>query len=386
MDDRLYLDHNATSPLRPQVRDVMLDVLSSGPCNPSSTHSEGRAAKARLSNARTTLGEVLSAPIEGIVFTGGGTEAVGLAIHSAIRGAAGVKRIFLGATEHDAVRSTAHAYRDQGAVVIEDVPVLPTGQIDTDWLARRLDSYEADTDGPFLLCAMLANNETGVINEIGQLGPLIWPKGGYLFVDAVQGFGKLPIDFTACGADFMAICGHKIGGPVGAGALLLKPGLECVAVHRGGGQESYRRAGTEAVAAIAGLAKAAELASPLDYRGLAVSRDAIEKRLPKGVTIWGRSAPRLGNTSCFSAPGFWSETQVMVMDLDGIAVSAGSACSSGKVRRSGVLAAMGASDDLAGCAIRVSFGWSTPEGAADRFVRQWTQHYERVVGSSTAAA
>ncbi|MEM9988012.1 MAG: cysteine desulfurase family protein [Pseudomonadota bacterium] len=382
MPDRLYLDHNATSPLRPQVRDAMLDVME-GAHNPSSVHGEGRAAKHLLETSRQTFADAVGAPKEGVIFTSGGTEADNLALNGMVHGPSNIRHLMVSAIEHDAVRVPVEALQAQG-VTREVVPVTSDGIIDIAWLEERLSTYDVSTEGAFLLCVMLANNETGVIQPIDQLGPMVWPKGGYLFVDAVQGFGKLPLDFNQSGSDLMALGAHKVGGPIGVGALLTKPGLPITPQLRGGGQELYRRAGTENLPAIVGFAKTAEVAQPEDYAALADWRDALEVGLPPDVTIWAKDAPRLGNTSCFSAPGFSAETQVMVMDLAGMAVSAGSACSSGKVRQSTVLQAMGASEEDAKSAIRISFGWDTPKEASAKFLQSWTKEFERIAAQNAA--
>ena len=382
MPDRLYLDHNATSPLRPVVRDAMLEAME-GAHNPSSVHAEGRAAKARLELARSVLSDVLSAPKEGIVFTASGTEADNAALYGMVHGPAAVRRLFISAIEHDAVHAAAEALGATG-IAIESIPVTPNGVIDLAWLEERMSAYDVTVDGPFLVCVMLANNETGVIQPIEALGPLVWPKGGYVFVDAIQGFGKCDIDFTASGADLMATGAHKVGGPVGVGALLTKPGIAIAPLLRGGGQELNRRAGTENLPAIVGFAKTAEEARATDYAGLKPLRDEIASGLPKGTMIWGESAARLPNTISFSAPGFAAETQVMVMDLGGVAISSGSACSSGKVRKSHVLAAMGADENQASTAIRVSLGWDTPADAAQRFLSVWTKEFDRIAQRAVA--
>lgn len=383
MPDRLYLDHNATSPLRPAVRDAMMAAID-GAHNPSSVHTEGRAAKSLLEKARGTLSAALSVPVEGIVLTASGTEADNLALHGLVHGTAKVRRLFVAATEHDAMIAAAAGLAETAGVAVETLPVTQDGIIDLVWLEQRLASYDPDTDGPFAVVAMLANNETGVINPVASFGPLVWPKGGYVVVDAVQGFGKLPVDFSASGADLMTIGAHKVGGPVGVGALLLKPGIGLAPHLRGGGQESFRRAGTENIPAIIGLAETAVAARTDQYAALAKIRDAMEAGLPSEVTIWGQGADRLPNTLCFSAPGFAAETQVMVLDLGGIAISSGSACSSGKVRRSHVLAAMGASERDASSAIRVSLGWDTPADAAERFLSVWKREYQRIASRSAA--
>ncbi|MEO1656774.1 MAG: cysteine desulfurase family protein [Pseudomonadota bacterium] len=376
MPDRLYLDHNATSPIRPEVRDVMFDVLAA-PCNASSVHAEGRAAKAVVENARKSIAGRINAPVESVVFTAGGTEADTLALTGLVRGGPKVRRLFVSAIEHSAVATTAQALAaDVDAV--ETVPVTSDGVVDLAALEQRLATYDHQRDGPFLLSVMLANNETGVIQPIAEIAPLVWKAGGYLFVDAVQGFGKVDIDFSALGADALALSAHKAGGPPGVGALVVKPGLAFEPLLRGGGQELSRRAGTENVSAIAGFGKLADIAEPSDYASLAEIRDEIELGLPRDVRVWGVGTARLPNTVCFSAPGFQSETQVMVMDLVGLAVSSGSACSSGKVKPSPVLTAMGASDAETKSSLRVSLGWNTPPAAASRFLNAWTTEHTRI--------
>ncbi|MEM9422851.1 MAG: cysteine desulfurase family protein [Pseudomonadota bacterium] len=382
MRDRFYLDHNATSPLRPVVRQAMLSAMD-GAHNPSSIHREGRAAKHLLEDARSILASRLSVPKEGVIFTAGGTEANNLALYGLVRGPSAVRHLFIGATEHDAMSATALALVSEG-VTVETVPVTTAGVLDIDWLAERLATYDAAEHGAFAVVAMLANNETGVIHPISKLGPIVWPKGGFVVVDAVQGLGKLPINFDNLGADLLTIGAHKVGGPVGVGALLMKPGISLAPHLTGGGQEQYRRAGTENIPGIIGLAKVVEIVDPSEYSALAALRDELEAALPETVSIWGKDAPRLPNTSCFSAPQFAAETQTMVMDLAGFAISAGSACSSGKVRRSGVVKAMGGSDEAASSAIRVSLGWDTKPEAITGFLTAWIKEFDRIRARSAA--
>ncbi|MEM7740826.1 MAG: cysteine desulfurase family protein [Pseudomonadota bacterium] len=382
MPDRLYLDHNATSPLRPEVREVMLEALSA-PRNASSVHAEGRAAKAMVEGARKKIAARVNAPVESVIFTAGGTEADTMALTGLVRGGPKVRRLMVSAIEHSAVTATAEAL---GAEIDhrETVPVTEAGVLDLAALEQRLGAYDEAKNGPFLLSVMLANNETGVIQPIADIAPMVWKAGGYLFVDAVQGFGKIDIDFSVLGADAIALSAHKAGGPPGVGALVVKPGLALAPLLRGGGQELSRRAGTENVAGIAGFGALAEAAEPSAYAELSTLRDAIEQGLPEGVRIWGKGAARLPNTSCFSAPGFQSETQVMVMDLAGLAVSSGSACSSGKVKPSPVLKAMGAGEAEIQSSLRVSLGWDSPKDAAERFLSAWSREHQRVLERSAA--
>jgi cysteine desulfurase len=338
----IYLDANATEPLRPEARAAMIAALEATG-NPSSVHAAGRAVRRILEDARDALALRFGWPAQNLVFTSGGTEADALAIHALGTG----RRLIVGATEHDAVRSAA---RD--ALVL---PVDRTGLADLDTLARWLD------DGvPTLVCLMLANNETGTIQPVADAAALCRSRGARLHVDAVQAAGRMAIHFPALGAHSLAISSHKLGGPPGAGALLLDDEVATIApLIAGGGQERGRRGGTPAVPVIAGFAAAA-CASDHGPR-LAPLRDAAEAAaVAGGAVVCGGSAPRLGNTTCLALPGVRADAQVMALDLDGIAVSAGAACSSGKVSASHVLMAMGLRE-LAGQAIRVSLPWNATE-------------------------
>ena len=381
MPERLYLDHNATSPLRPACRDAMLDAMTA-PANPSSVHTEGRAAKRLVEDARIALAEAISAPPQSVVFTSGGTEADTTAIFGLARGGPKVRRLFLSAIEHAAVPAAAH----RTGLPVETMPVTADGTLDLESLERRLSAYDADKEGPFLLCLMLANNETGVIQPVAEAAALARRAGGYTLVDAVQALFKIEIDFASLGADILALSAHKAGGPVGVGAMVVTPGLAFEPLLGGGGQEENRRAGTHNVAAIAGFGALAKAASVSDYGRLATLRDRIEAGLPQGVAVMGQRAPRLPNTSCITVPGFPSQTQLMTMDLGGIAVSAGSACSSGKVKPSGTLVAMGVPEDEARCALRISTGWNTPDDAAERFLSAWTTEHARVASPLASKA
>ncbi|WP_458097328.1 cysteine desulfurase family protein [Roseomonas sp. WA12] len=347
MSAGLYLDANATEPLRPEARNATIaamDLLG----NPSSVHTEGRAARRVLEEARARVAARFGAAARDVVFTSGGTEANALAIASLRRG----RRVLAGATEHPAVMRAA-----DGAAML---PVLPDGTLDLAALEAALAGGE-----PALVCLMVANNETGVIHPVAEAASICRRHGALLHLDGVQAAGRIPLDFAAGGAESMAVSGHKLGGPKGAGALLLRPGLDMVPLLAGGGQERGRRGGTEALPAIAGLGAAAEMADPAQATRLAGLRDMIEAGL--GLPVAGAGAPRLPNTACVALPGASAETQVIAMDLAGMRVSAGAACSSGKVGRSPVLAAMGWGD-LAGQAIRVSLPWNAPGDIAERFL------------------
>lgn len=370
MSGTIYLDHNATSPLRPEAREAMIAAFEAGG-NPSSAHAPGRAARNRVEEARERVAALCGACAEDLVFTSGGTEAINLALASAV--ADGARRLLVSAIEHDAVLDFARA---SGAEVVE-LPVGRTGILDLDALKDALGEDGSDA----LVAVMLANNETGVIQPVAEAAEIAHEAGARIHVDAVQGLGKLHLSMSELGADYLSLSAHKLGGPQGAGALALGEGAPLVRRQHGGGQERGRRSGTENVAAIAGFGAACAAASPDDYAALAPWRDALEQRLKMDapeIIVLGGGAARTPNTLCFAAPGFASETQVMALDLAGFAVSAGSACSSGKVTKSHVLSAMGLSDDLAGSAIRVSLGWDSKEDDAARFAGAWLTAYQRI--------
>ena len=333
---RTYLDHNATTPLRTEARAAMIaamDVVG----NPSSVHAEGRAAKALIEKARAEIAEALGAGDADIVFTSSATEAAALAC--AGRGLHG------GEIEHDAVL----------AWVNPDLPVDSNGQVGVSDATQT--------------ALQLANSETGVLQHI---------PSGLALCDLTQGFGKVPVRFDDLGVDMAIVSAHKLGGPKGVGALVIRRGLDVVAQIKGGGQEMGRRSGTENTIGIAGFGAAATAAvadvAAGRWQKIGQFRNILEKGLEAGVnkTIFvGKEFERLPNTSCFAAPGWKGETQVMQMDLSGFAVSAGSACSSGKVRASRVLRALGYSDDVASSAIRVSLGLDTTEDDVVRFAETW---------------
>jgi cysteine desulfurase len=349
----LYLDANATEALRPESRAAVLAALDlTG--NPSSVHAAGRAARRLLEAARERLAARFGGSPADLVLTAGGTEANALAVRGLGRG----RRVLVGATEHPAVLAAA-----PGAAVL---PVRRDGTLDLAALAAALEG-----GGPALVCLMAANNETGVLHPIEAAAALCRAHGAWLHVDAVQATGRVPVSLAALGAESLAISGHKLGGPKGAGALLLRPGLQPEALIAGGGQERGRRGGTEPLPAIAGMAAAAEAARPEAAARLAAIRDAIEAGcIARGALVAGAGAPRLPNTTSLVLPGVPAETQVIALDLAGVRVSAGAACSSGKVAQSHVLAAMGFAE-LAGCAIRVSLPWNAPDDAAARFLAAW---------------
>ncbi len=329
--------------------------------NPSSVHAEGRAARAAVEGARAAVAVLAGADPAWIAFTSGGTEANNLAL----AGAGSGRRILASAVEHDSVLQAA----PDGALL----PVDRHGVLDLGTLDRVL----AATEGPALVSLMLVNNETGVIQPVAEAAAIAHRHGALLHCDAVQAAGRVPLDLDALGADLLTLSAHKIGGPKGVGALALRPGLALSPLLRGGGQERRMRAGTENVAGIVGFGRAAELAlAELDRQhAVAALRDRLEAALSArapGTPLHGAGAPRVANTSCVGMAGVPSEVQVMAFDLAGIAVSAGSACSSGKVKPSHVLAAMGLPAAEAACAVRISLGPGTTEAEIDRIVEAWT--------------
>lgn len=362
----LSLDANATEPLRPEARAALLAALEAGG-NPSSVHAAGRAARRVLETARETLAARFGARPQDVVLTAGGTEANALAV----RGLAAGRRILVGATEHPAVLAAA----GPDAVTI---PVLPDGTVDPGALEALLAAPGAP---PALVCLMAANNETGVLHPWAAIAALCRRHGALWHMDGVQAAGRVPLSLAEAGADSIALSGHKLGGPMGAGALLLRPGLDLAALVAGGGQERGRRGGTEPLPALAGMAAAAAAAEPGHAAArLAPLRDRIEagvRALAPEAAIAGATAPRLPNTSLVVLPGVPAETQVIALDLVGVRVSAGAACSSGKVARSHVLAAMGFGA-AAGCGVRVSLPWDAAEDAPERFLAAWGAMRERL--------
>ena len=357
----LDLDANATEPLRPEARAAVLEALAVGG-NPSSVHAAGRAARRLLEDARERLAARFGARPRDAVLTAGGTEANAIAV----RGLGGGRRVLVGATEHPAVLAAAGP--EAGVV-----PVRPDGTADLAALEAMLALPGA---APALVCLMAANNETGVLHPWAEVAALCRRHGALLHMDAVQAAGRVPLTLDATGADSMALSGHKLGGPPGAGALLLRPGLDLPALVAGGGQERGRRGGTEPLPAICGMAAAAEAADPAAAAGrLAALRDRIEaglRALAPEVVVAGAGAPRrLPNTTCAVLPGVAAETQVIALDLAGVRVSAGAACSSGKVARSPVLEAMGLGAEAAACGLRVSLPWNAPEDAPERLLDAW---------------
>ncbi len=372
---RHYLDHNATSPLRPEVIDLVAATMRLDG-NSLSVHEEGRRAHKTLEDAREQLRALVNAPVNGVIFTSGGTESIHYALHGAIKPHK-IKRFFISAVEHSAVGANAA----MTGAEIELIPALSSGIVDLLWLKDRLKDYDVSRDGGFMVCLMYANNETGVLQPVAEAAEIAHGAGGLLFCDAAQAVGKVPVNFVMSGADIMSLTGHKFGGPVGVGALIAGANLPLESQMRGGGHEQNRRAGTHNVPAIAGLGLACELAKQSLARAgeIAALRNHMEyAAIEAGARIWGASEARLPGVLCLSAEGFSGATQLMTMDLAGISVSAGTACSSGKTKPSHVLQAMGASEAEATSAIRVSLGWNSTAEDAGAFIREWPKAYARI--------
>jgi cysteine desulfurase len=380
----IYADYNATAPIRPEAREAMLAALDLGAANPSSVHKAGRAARAVVEKARGQIGAAIGSRAEDIVFTSGGTESLALAIQGAVLALDAKATLIVSAIEHDAATKAA-AY---AGVPVETADVLPTGQVDLEDLKARLSGWDKAAKGTPVLVLMLANNETGILQPVAEAAALVRDAGGLTVCDAVQALGKIPVNAALLGADYIALSAHKIGGPQGVGALWHRAGAPLKALQYGGGQERGLRSGTENVAGIAGFGAAAEAAvrDLPKYAMLAKYRDAMEARLKAegGVTVIGEASPRLAGTSNFARTGFRAETQVMAMDLAGVCLSAGSACSSGKVKRSLVLMAMGADDALAEAAVRASFGWASQPEEFGRVADAWLEAARRTVLKETA--
>ena len=369
MADRIYLDWNATTPLRPEARQAMTAAWElSG--NPSSVHTEGRQARRLIEDARAAVATAVGARPSDVVFASGGTEANALALTPGLRRGAGapVLRLLVSAIEHASVLSGGRFSPD----TIATIKVTSSGLIDIDHLRAQL------SDGPpALVSVMLANNETGAIQPLMEVARIVHEAGGLLHVDAIQAFGKIPFDIKAMGADLATLSAHKIGGSKGVGAVVLAEDVGGLApLLRGGGQELGRRAGTENVAGISAFGaatKAAMAALEADAEHLQGLKDRLEGGLKQtpGMLVFCEDAPRLPNTTLFTVPGLRAETAVIGFDLAGIAVSSGSACSSGKVQPSHVLDAMGLGRELAQGAVRLSLGWSTSEADIELTLKAW---------------
>ncbi len=370
MIERIYLDHNATTALRPLAKQAMLSLMGN-PVNASSVHADGRLAQAALEQARNDIAKNLHILSSGVIFTSGGSEACNLAVAGAQKVDQPISRRIVSAVEHSAVSASA-AQSDM-------LPVDEHGVVDLEQLEALLQGQE-----PAMVCVMLANNETGAIQPIREIVDIVHGHDGLVFCDATQAIGKIDVSFAGLGVDLMALSAHKFGGPLGAGALLIAPKISIDPIIRGGGQELRRRAGTQNLPAIVGMSVALSeaLEGVRDRELMSSRRDAMEDKILAQVpecVVFSKGTERLPNTSCFSAPGLSAEKLVMALDLAGISVSSGSACSSGKVSESHVLAAMHVPSNLAHGAIRVSFGWnSDAEKDGQRLVEIWTREARRM--------
>jgi cysteine desulfurase len=369
MSDRVYLDWNATTPLRPEARAAMAAAWNLNG-NPSSVHAEGRQARRLVEDARAAVAGAVGALARNVVFTSGGTEANALALKPGLRKGAGapVERLLASAVEHASVLAGGRFPAD----AMRTVGVTHSGLLDLDQLRAALANGP-----PALVSVMLANNETGALQPVAEVAAMAHASGGLLHVDAIQALGKLPFDLKTLNADLLTLSAHKIGGPKGVGAVVLAEGLSGFEpLLRGGGQEFGRRAGTENVAGIAGFGAAAKAAMGTleeDAKRLHGLQDRLEQglKLDSGMIVFSDATQRLPNTTLFTTPGLKAETAVIGFDLAGIAVSSGSACSSGKVQPSHVLEAMGFGPDIAQGAVRLSLGWSTSSADIDRCLEAW---------------
>lgn len=382
MTERAYLDYNATAPLRPEAGEAMVAALSL--CgNPSSVHAEGRTARAAIETAREKVAALLRARPEDVIFTSGGTEANALGLAPQTRH----ERLCVSAVEHPSVLAGGRFSPAQ----VSRIPVTSDGVMDLDFLASELAKHHLEGNGarPFV-SLMAANNETGALQPVSAVAELMQVEGGVLHSDAVQAAGKVPLDMAALGADMVSLSAHKLGGPKGVGALVLRKGTQVEPQIKGGAQERRRRAGTENVAGIVGFGIAAEIAAAELDRAKAVAglRDELEARalalVPEAVVL-SAGVARLPNTSCIAVAGTKAETLVIGLDLAGVAVSSGSACSSGKVEASHVLSAMGVGTELERSAIRVSLGYGSTLADVDRFVEAWVVLVKRLMQSREAA-
>jgi len=354
-----YLDWNATAPLRPEAGAAVAAALAR--CgNPSSVHRWGRAARQSVERSREAVAALIGAMPEGVIFVSGGTEANHLALIGS-----GRERVLVSAVEHSSV--------------VEAVPLAERVAVDGDGIVdlARLDQQLAADPRPAIVSVMFANNETGIIQPVAEIAALAHAQGALFHCDAVQGAGKLPLAADRIGADLVSLSAHKIGGPPGIGALVVTGTAEPTAMIRGGRQERGRRAGSENLPGIAGFAAAAAAAAAgiADYERVRQLREALEQATVEavpGAVVIGSDVARLPNTTALALPGVSAETQVIALDLDGVMVSAGAACSSGKVGPSHVLAAMGVTPEIAAATIRISLGWTTTEADIAHFLDAWT--------------
>ena len=366
-----YLDHNAGAPPAPTVVRAMAEALALGG-NPSSVHRTGRLSRRLVEDARAKVADMLCVRPAEIVFTSGGTEANHLALRGPVLAGA-VDRVIVSAVEHDALARPAEAL----GLPLSVLPVDAEGVVALD----ALDALLSEGGRP-LVSVMLANNETGVIQPVAEIAARVRARGGIVHTDAAQAPGRLAVDAGVLGVDLLSLSAHKLGGPAGVGALMVRDGTPFAADRVGGGQEMGRRSGTENIAGIVGFGAAVDMVADrlADVPRLAALRDGLEVRVgaiaPETV-FHGSGAARLCNTSCFGLAGVSAETQVIALDLAGVQISAGAACSSGKVRPSPVLLAMGRTPVEAASAIRVSLGPSNTDEDIGRFIAAWSEFITR---------
>jgi cysteine desulfurase len=369
MNQRSYLDYNATAPLRPEVREAMTEALAVYG-NPSSVHAEGRASRALIEEARAKVAALVAARPEDVIFTSGGTEANALALAAQPGGA---WHCYVSSVEHPSVLAGGRFYPE----TTTRISVTRDGLINLEILASELKKHHLGGWRPFV-SLMAANNETGAIQPVAEASEIVHSAGGLIHTDAVQAAGRIKLDIGALGVDMLSLSAHKIGGPKGVGALVLGNGAAVEALIKGGGQERRRRAGTENVAGIVGFGIAAELARADlgKAREIARLRDALEKEtlaIAPDALVLSAKVERLPNTSCIAVPGVKAETLVIGLDLAGVAVSSGAACSSGKVEASHVLSAMGVPEEVAQGAIRVSLGFATRRDDIENFLKAFAE-------------
>ena len=383
-----YLDHNATSPLRPESLTAITHALGvTG--NPSSIHARGRAARWLVEEARAHVAALVAAKPDSVIFTSGATESNSLALFGAVEGSLAegetrITRIFVSGIEHSSVLATAErvAARFPWARVSQ-LPVTADGAIDLEGLRVAL----REGKGRALVAVMAANNETGVVQPLAEVSKLVREAGALLLVDAVPAAGKVELDFALC--DYMTLSAHKIGGPQGSGALVVREGTPLAPQLVGGGQQKGLRAGTENLSGIAGFGAAAHALADGDGERARIAhlRDHFETGLKQAIpeaVIFGMGQQRLCSTSCFAIPGLAAETALIGLDLDGVMMSSGSTCSSGKVSASHVLAAMGVDEKLAACALRASFGWSSTMDGVNAALQSLIKLRDRARGKVAA--
>jgi cysteine desulfurase len=382
-----YLDHNATSPLRPESLSAMTHALSiSG--NPSSVHANGRAARAIVEEARERVAALAGARAEQVIFTSGATESNNLALFGAAEASLAddsrITRLFVSAIEHNSILVAADRLAERFPWVrVARLPVTTNGVIDLEALRVAL----REGKGRALVAIMAANNETGMVQPVAEISKLVREAGSLLLVDAVPAAGKMPLDFSLC--DYMTLSAHKLGGPQGVGALIVADGAPLAPQLVGGGQQKGLRAGTENLSGIAGFGAAAQSlrAAEGERARLAHLTDHFEQALKRAIPeaiVFGEGARRLCSTTCFAVPGVTAETALIGLDLDGVMMSSGSTCSSGKVAISHVLLAMGVDAALAACALRASFGWSSTMEDVTAAVASLVKLHERIRAKEAA--